>query len=102
MNEFVHLLWPFVAGMLLGMIFFGGLWVTVSKGISSKRAALWFLVSMFMRTSIVVIGIYYVGEGQLDQILASLLGFLVIRMMIAPASKTLEERSKLIKEESHD
>jgi F1F0 ATPase subunit 2 len=35
-----------VAGLLLGAIFFGGLWWTVRKGVASSRPALWFLGSL--------------------------------------------------------
>jgi heme A synthase len=36
---------------LLGVIFFGGLWWTVRKGLSSKRPALCFFGSLLLRTS---------------------------------------------------
>jgi hypothetical protein len=42
MNETVILVLAGSAGLLLGAIFFGGLWWTVRKGLSSKRPALCF------------------------------------------------------------
>jgi F1F0 ATPase subunit 2 len=42
MNETLIWCWLWCAGLLLGAIFFGGLWWTVRKGVSSKRPALWF------------------------------------------------------------
>ena len=38
-----------LAGLVLGAIFFGGLWWTVRKGLSSQQPALWFLGSMLLR-----------------------------------------------------
>ena len=43
-----------VAGLLLGAVFFGGLWWTVRKGVSSQRQALWFLGSFVLRSLVVV------------------------------------------------
>ncbi len=42
MNETLTWVLAGVAGLLLGAIFFGGLWWTVRKGASSRRSALWF------------------------------------------------------------
>ena len=42
--------WRFVAGALLGAFFFGGLWWTVQKGVTSEQPALWFLGSLLLRT----------------------------------------------------
>ena len=46
--------WRLAAGVLLGAIFFGGLWLTVRKGVSSKQPALWFFGSLLLRMSIVL------------------------------------------------
>ena len=43
MNETVILVLVGGAGVLLGVFFFGGLWWTVRRGVSSNRPALWFL-----------------------------------------------------------
>ena len=60
MNEFLILVVALVAGLLLGAVFFGGLWWTVRNGVSSKHAALWFLGSMLLRMGIVLFGFYFV------------------------------------------
>ena len=60
MNNFLSLALALVAGILLGAIFFGGLWWTVRKGICSKSPALWFLGSMLLRMGIVLAGFYFV------------------------------------------
>jgi F1F0 ATPase subunit 2 len=38
MNEFVFLASPLAAGLLLGAFFFGALWWTIIRGVSSQRA----------------------------------------------------------------
>lgn len=47
-----------VAGFLLGVIFFGGLWCTVRNAVAARRPALWFIGSMMLRISIVTWGFY--------------------------------------------
>ena len=61
MNEFLALAPALAAGVLLGAFFFGGLWWTVRKGVSSERPALWFFGSLLLRMSITLAGFYFVG-----------------------------------------
>lgn len=71
------------AGILLGVIFFGGLWWTVRRGISSRRAGLWFMGSMLLRIGVVTTGFYFLlglpGDGW-KTLLAALLGFIIARL----------------------
>ena len=82
MNEFVTLALTLVAGLLLGAIFFGGLWWTVRKGVSSKQPALWFFGSLLLRMSTVVAGFYFVGRGHWERLLLCLLGFIIARFIV--------------------
>jgi F1F0 ATPase subunit 2 len=90
-----------VAGLIMGAIFFGGLWWTVRKGVSSKRPALWFLGSLLLRTGVVVAGFYVVSDGHWQRLLACLFGFAVARFIVtrltpppiaAPNARTAEAR----------
>jgi len=63
MNETLMLVLAGVTGFVLGAVFFGGLWWTVRKGVSSPRPALWFFGSMLLRMSIVLVGFYFIGSG---------------------------------------
>ena len=49
MTDALRLVLALVTGLLLGAIFFGGLWWTVRKGFSSKQPALWFVSSLLLR-----------------------------------------------------
>jgi len=46
MTETLGLMLALVTGISLGAMFFGSLWWTVQKGVSSKQPALWFLGSL--------------------------------------------------------
>jgi len=82
MNEVLRLLIAIFVGMLLGTVFFGGLWWTVYKGLSSPRPALWFLVSTLLRFSIVLGGFYLISDGDWKRLLCCLLGFVIARGLV--------------------
>ncbi|OGV81109.1 MAG: ATPase F0F1 [Lentisphaerae bacterium RIFOXYA12_64_32] len=82
MNEPLTWVLAWVAGGLLGAVFFGGLWWTVRKGLSSERPALWFFGSLLLRMSIVLAGCYVVSGGHWERLLACLIGFVVVRLIV--------------------
>jgi len=82
MNESVALALALLAGALLGAVFFGGLWWTVRKGISSKHPASLFLGSSLLRTSIALTGLYFVSGGLWERLLVCLAGFIVARLAV--------------------
>src|SRR5476651_1475506 len=82
MNETLTLMLAGLAGAALGAIFFGGLWWTVRKGVSSGHPALWFLGSGLLRTGIVVGGFYFVGGGQWRRLVSAFVGFIVARLIV--------------------
>src|SRR5271165_6934322 len=82
MNEFLLLAPALAAGLLLGAFFFGGLWWTVIKGVSSERPALWFFGSMMLRMSITLAGFYFVGREDWQRWLLCLLGFVIARSIV--------------------
>jgi F1F0 ATPase subunit 2 len=92
MNETLTLALAWLAGGALGAIFFGGLWVTVCKGVSSPRPALWFFGSLLLRMSIVLAGFYFVSGGQWKRLVACLVGFIIARVVVTwlmrPSGKT--------------
>jgi len=71
------------AGCLLGAIFYGGLWWTVQKGISSAHPALWFFASFWLRLGIALAGFYVVANGDWKRMLACLAGFIIARFAVA-------------------
>ena len=82
MNEIASLTLAWAAGMLLGAIFFGGLWLTVRKGASSKQPALWFFGSLLLRMSIALAGFNIVSGGHWERLLLCLLGFVMARLVV--------------------
>ena len=102
MNETLPLALAWLAGGALGAIFFGGVWWTVRKGVSSPRPALWFFGSLLLRMSIVLAGFYFVSGGQWRRLVACLVGFIIARVVVTwlmrPSGKT---PNRLTQEASH-
>lgn len=88
MYETLTLVLAWVVGGLLGAVFFGGLWWTVRKGVSSKQPALWFLGSLLLRMSIAMLGFYLVGRGHWERVLLCLLGFVMARLAVSWVTRT--------------
>ena len=82
MNEIPALALALLAGALLGVFFFGGLWWTVQKGVTSKNPALWFLGSLLLRTSLILAAFYFVSQGHWSRLVACLLGFVIARVIV--------------------
>jgi len=77
---------PLAAGVLLGTIFFSGLWWTIRRGLASHRPGFWFVGSLLLRAGLVVTGFHLLltlpGSGW-KTLVASLLGFIIARLVAA-------------------
>jgi len=93
MNNILILALALGAGLLFGGIFFGGLWWTVHNGVSSKRPALWFLGSRLLRMGLVLVGFYFVGQGDWQRLVACLIGFIIARLIVLRLTRTTVEQS---------
>ena len=82
MNETLTLALSWAAGGLLGAVFFGGLWWTVRKSVSSRQPALWVFGSLLLRMSIALTGFYFVAGSHWERMLLCLLGFVMARLVV--------------------
>ena len=82
MNDAAMPILSVLAGVALGAIFFGGLWWTVRRALSSRQPALLVMASMLGRTGLVVVGFYFVAGGQWQRLLFCLAGFIAARLIV--------------------
>jgi F1F0 ATPase subunit 2 len=68
-----------MSGVVLGAVFFGGLWLTVRRGMRTASPALWFSVSSLLRNAGASAGFYVVSQGEWRRLLACLVGFFLAR-----------------------
>jgi F1F0 ATPase subunit 2 len=82
MNDIPALVRALAAGLFLGGVFFGGLWWTVRRGLSSDRPFLWFSGSLLVRSAIAIAGFVWVARRDGWRLLACLVGFFLARLVV--------------------
>lgn len=82
MNDLLTLLLAWLFGGLLGLIFFGGLWLTVRHCVSSPHPALWLFGSLLIRMAMTLTGFYWVAQGDWQRLIVCLLGFMMMRFIV--------------------
>jgi F1/F0 ATPase, Methanosarcina type, subunit 2 len=82
MHELTAWVLATAAGFGLGVVFFGGLWWTVRRGVRARQPALWFLGSLMLRMGMVLAGFLLVGGGDWRRLLLCLLGFAIGRVAV--------------------
>jgi F1F0 ATPase subunit 2 len=83
-----------VSGVLLGGLFFGGLWWTIRMGLTSGRPAAWLLGSLVVRTAIALGGFYLAAGGDWRRLVACLAGFVLARIVLTRvAGAPIENRT---------
>jgi F1F0 ATPase subunit 2 len=99
MKESSILILALLAGILLGTIFYGGLWWTVRSTVSSRSSGAWLIGSFPLRAMIAVGGFYFVSRGDWRSLLACFLGFLVARIAVTRVTRApLGTKTRLIQE----
>lgn len=101
MNDELNLFLACFAGLLLGTVFFGGLWWTVRKCLTTPHPALWLLGSALVRMSITLAGFYLVSDGKWERLLACLLGFITARLIVTRLSGSTITGSGCEKQEAN-
>ena len=101
MNDTGSLVLALVTGVLLGAMFFGGLWWTIQKGVSSTRPALWFFGSLLLRMSIALAGFIVMARGHWERLLLCLLGFIMTRLIVTRLTQIAEKPPYVAQEASH-
>jgi F1F0 ATPase subunit 2 len=101
MSEIPAVILVLPAGFLLGAIFFGGLWWTIQRGVTSNQPAVWFSGSLLLRTIVAVTGFYFVSHGDARRLVGCLLGFLIARVLVTRLTRVPgETRSRMIAEDA--
>ena len=96
MNEALSLASALIVGVLLGAVFFGGLWWTVRQGVLSKQPVLWFLGSLLLRMCIVLFGFYFIFGDDWQRLLAGLLGLIIARIIVTRLTRVVDQPGQLV------
>ena len=101
MSETLSLVLALATGLVLGAIFFGGLWWTIQKGMTSERWALWFCGSWLLRTSLVVAGFLLISQGHWQRLPVCLVGFVMARLIVMRQIRAADKPAELPREACH-
>jgi len=101
MTEFIEYALALLAGLLLGVFFFAGLWWTVRRLNSSKHVALLFLASMLLRTGTVVLGFYFIMDDHWQRLVAALLGFIIARIVVTRLTRLTNQSNTQMAKVDH-
>jgi F1F0 ATPase subunit 2 len=82
-----------LAGILFGVIYFGGLWLTIQKMGQMDRPILLLTGSFIVRLALVLVGFYLVSNGRIELLGVSLVAFFVTRFIFISRIRPHTERS---------
>jgi len=97
MNENMNILISFFTGLVIGALFFYGLWITLTKLTTLNMPSLWVFGSSLFRIMMSLAGLSFVifldSEGQLKRVILFLFGFLIARYLMTKIVnfKSIEE-----------
>jgi F1F0 ATPase subunit 2 len=78
--------WPLVGaaitGVVLGLVYFGGLWFTVQRLSNTRRPELMAFASFLLRIVLLLFAIYWVIDGRFERLVILLLGFFLTRQVL--------------------
>lgn len=72
----------FFGGILLGMVFFGGLYLTVERIQRVKHPALLMIFSLLLRMTMLLFGFYLLMNNRYQNLLAALVGVMISRFFL--------------------
>lgn len=94
MSGLIPYIGTFIAGLLLGMLFFGGLWLTLNGLERSCHPALRLLASLLVRVTLVLIGFYAIAQLDAWQhLLMALAGFIASRWWMTRRLQAISHKS---------
>lgn len=83
----------FAGGGMLGLLFFSGLLLTVEKLIHYRWREIALVVSFALRAALVMVGFYFLAEGQFLRAIIALAGFILARVAIMALVKGRQGRA---------
>ena len=84
MNINIYTLISLFAGLILGLLYFSGLWLTVKNMQKSRSPVALTLVSFFVRTAAIMLVLIFVArQGNYINIIVLLAGFIIGRFILS-------------------
>lgn len=88
----ITLIIAFLFGLLIGLFYFGGLWVTIRKITQMKAGLALTMVSFLIRLLVSMFLFYFVLKmGDWRHLIAALVGFILMKFVLVQKLKPKEE-----------
>lgn len=98
--ETVELVLALLAGSMLGTFYFAGLWWTVRQLSTSQYVALLFMFSLLLRSSVVIVGFYFILGDNWLRLVVGLVGFILVRLIATRLINRIEQNAQFEKKEA--
>ena len=82
MNESLMLILSLASGIIFGLFYFGGLWLTLKHVPNSKQPALLSISSFLGRSVVCLFGFYLISSSGLEAVALSLAGFILSKFAL--------------------
>ena len=82
MVEWIELTVSFFSGALLGLLYFRGLWWTVARFRKSANPLVIYLLSLIIRTGLLIACLFLLLQLGPVQMLTGLVGFFIVRIVM--------------------
>ena len=77
-----QLCWLFLAGIGLGLLYFGSLWLSTGKLLHSRHPVIWVLGGFVIRVAIMLPVLYWLSDARWQKLLVCLTGFILARTFV--------------------
>jgi F1F0 ATPase subunit 2 len=81
-TELLILAFSLACGVALGIIYFGGLWLTLQRLASTDRPAILALGSFLVRSGVCIFGFYLISGNGLEGLACGLAGFILVKVAL--------------------
>jgi F1F0 ATPase subunit 2 len=81
-----------IGGICLGVFYFGSLWLTVRRLITSRQPFLAALLSFYVRLAVLIAGCYVLMDDLWERLLITMAGFLMVRIAALRLARPTQTR----------
>ncbi|MHB1460890.1 MAG: N-ATPase subunit AtpR [Armatimonadota bacterium] len=101
MSDTTGMVISLLTGLLLGLLFFGGLWWTVQRILTARHPVALVMGSLLLRLGTVIIGMVVVAHDHWVRFVVCLLGLVIARVVVTRLTRLPEGSGLITKEEDH-
>ena len=87
LSSYATVLLATAGGAGLGVVFYAGLWWTVTYGVRARRPALIFLCSLLARTALVAVGLLSIAQGSWQRAAGAAVGLIAARVVVTRVAR---------------